>query len=178
MEHDRSTGHTGDPAFGTPATGTGEPMSGLQRASEANDPGTRAGSYDRKFVGDDGDTGGLEDRLEEGKERISDAVDSGKERVGSAFESGKNRVAGQLESVGDRLEERGHQMEQRGGVQARAGQAALRASDALDSSADYLRTHDPAEMRDDLEHAIRERPLLSVGLAAGVGFLLARIIRD
>jgi ElaB/YqjD/DUF883 family membrane-anchored ribosome-binding protein len=89
-----------------------------------------------------------------------------------------NDRAGQLENMGDRLEERGRSMEDAGGVQRRAGQAAVRASEALDSSAEYIRSHDMGEMRDDLERAIRERPLFSVGMAVGAGFLLARLLRD
>jgi ElaB/YqjD/DUF883 family membrane-anchored ribosome-binding protein len=69
-------------------------------------------------------------------------------------------------------------MEQAGGVQQRAGHVAVRAGEALDSGAEYLRSHDPDEMRDDLERSIRERPLLSVGIAVGAGFLLARLLRD
>jgi ElaB/YqjD/DUF883 family membrane-anchored ribosome-binding protein len=159
-------------------SGLGSTGSGL---GSTGDAGTRAGSFDRKFT--DESTGSdikdkVGDKIEEGRERMHEAVDAGRERAGEAVESGKNRIAGQLETLGDRLEERARTMEDAGGVQRRAGQAAMRASEALDSSADYLRSHDPAEMRDDLERAIRERPLFSVGMAVGAGFLLARLMRD
>jgi ElaB/YqjD/DUF883 family membrane-anchored ribosome-binding protein len=133
-----------------------------------DDTGTRAGSYDRKFSGEEHDV----------KESINEKVDEGRDRLSGAVDAGRNRVAGQLERIGDRLEERGRDMEQAGGVQQRAGQVALRAGEALDSSAQYLRSHEPNEMRDDLERSIRERPLLSIGIAAGAGFLLARLLRD
>jgi ElaB/YqjD/DUF883 family membrane-anchored ribosome-binding protein len=167
-----TTGGAGTSGFGTQGTGG--------YGGSASDAGTRAGSYDRKFAPEE--EGGLknavEEKLEEGRERMHDAVESGKERVGDAVDSGRGRLAGQLEHLGDRLEERGRGMEDAGGVQRRAGQVAVRASEALDSSADYLRTHDAGEMRDDLERAIRDRPLLSVGMAVGAGFLLARLMRD
>jgi ElaB/YqjD/DUF883 family membrane-anchored ribosome-binding protein len=151
--------------------GTGAPSLG--------DAGTRAGAYDRKFAGEDtGRTGESGDQLEHARERVEEALESGRERAGEIAESGRNRVAGQLESLGHRIEDRAREMEQAGGVKARAGHVARRAGEALDDSADYLRTHDTEEMRDDLERAIRDRPLLSVGIAAGAGFLLARILRD
>jgi ElaB/YqjD/DUF883 family membrane-anchored ribosome-binding protein len=163
------SGTTGTPGLGGTAAGTGT----------TGDPGTRAGSYDRKFNDqNEGIRDRVEEKIEEGRERVNEAIDTGRERAGEAFESGKNRVAGQLEQFGDRLEERARDMEDAGGVQRRAGRVARRASEALDSSADYLRTHDPADMRDDVERAIRERPLLSVGMAVGAGFLLARLLRD
>jgi ElaB/YqjD/DUF883 family membrane-anchored ribosome-binding protein len=185
-ERDRP-GTTGAGSSGLPGTsdlgtqGSGLGGSTTPGIGTTGDAGTRAGSYDRKFADDDSGTD-IRDRvgekLEEGRERVSEAVESGRERAGEALETGKSRIAGQLESIGDRLEERGRSMEDAGGVQRRAGQVAVRASEALDSSADYLRTHDPAEMRDDLERAIRERPLFSVGMAVGAGFLLARLLRD
>lgn len=183
MEHDRDTPLTGDrpddlarpeptqpPGAGTPGYGS------IARPDTTGDAGTRAGSYDRTFTGEDRDD--VSDRIEEGKDRMSEAVESGKEKVAAAADSGRNRIAGQLESLGDRIEERARDMEDAGGVQRRAGHAALRASEALDSSAEYIRSHDTAEMRDDLERAIRDRPLVSVGLAIGAGFLIGRLLRD
>jgi ElaB/YqjD/DUF883 family membrane-anchored ribosome-binding protein len=185
MEQDRD--RQGTPGTGSNIGGSsigGSNVGGVGGSTgfggSADDAGTRAGSYDRKFSGDD--SSGVKERVgekvEEGRERVQEAVEQGRERLSDAVETGRGRLAGQLESLGDRLEERGRTMEDQGGVQRRAGQAAVRASDALDSSAEYLRTHDMGEMRDDLERAIRERPLFSVGMAVGAGFLLARLIRD
>jgi ElaB/YqjD/DUF883 family membrane-anchored ribosome-binding protein len=194
MDNDRnrqagvgSTGSTGSGLGGSTAgtSGLGGSTSGTSglgaSGTTGGDSGTRAGSFDRKFAGDDSGTDikdRVGDKLDEGRERMHDAMDAGKERAGEAVETGKNRIAGQLETLGERLEERGHAMEDAGGVQGRAGQVALRASEGLNTSADYLRSHDPAEMRDDLETAIRDRPLFSVGIAVGAGFLLARLLRD
>ncbi|HSJ23440.1 MAG TPA: hypothetical protein VK929_02070 [Longimicrobiales bacterium] len=167
--------------LGASSAGTGAGASGrVAGTSSSEDAGIRAGSYDRKF--NDNEAGDLKDRVgdkvEEGRERMHEALDTAGDRAGDAFETGRNRVAGQLETIGDRLEERARTMEDAGGVQRRAGQAARRASEALDGSAEYIRSHDAHEMRDDLERAIRERPLFSVGMAVGAGFLLARLMRD
>jgi ElaB/YqjD/DUF883 family membrane-anchored ribosome-binding protein len=180
-----STGSTGSstPGMGAGSTGMGAGSSGFGRDTGmggTGDAGTRAGSYDRKFT--EGSSEELkhqvEDKIEEGRERVQDALETGRDRAADAFDSGRTRVAGQLENFGDRLEERARTMEDAGGVQGRAGHAARRASEALDNSADYIRSHDAQEMRGDFERAIRERPLFSVGMAVGAGFLLARILRD
>jgi ElaB/YqjD/DUF883 family membrane-anchored ribosome-binding protein len=156
-----STGSTGTPSGYAVGSRTGF-------GSTGEDAGTRAGSYDRKFINE-----------EQGmKERVGEKLSEGKERMGEAAQSGKNRFADKLQRVGDRIEERARHMEQSGGVQARASHMALRASETLDRGADYIRSHEVAEMRDDLENAIRLRPLLSIGIAIGAGFLLARLFRD
>lgn len=180
MEHDRDTGYSA----GAGADETSRLDSGLQgdngfgtsAAGMTDDAGTRAGSYDRHFT--DEQEGGLKGAVEEGRERVGEAVESGKERVGDAVNTGRHRIADQLETLGDRLEERGRGMEDSGGIQRRAGHVALRTGEALDTGADYIRSHDMGEMRDDLESAIRDRPLLSVGVAVGAGFILGRLLRD
>jgi ElaB/YqjD/DUF883 family membrane-anchored ribosome-binding protein len=116
--------------------------------------------------------------LEDGRERGEEFLREGRERAGEAADAGRTRLAGKLEEFGGRLAERGREAREHGGVQARAGDAAIRASGALDSSAEYLRSHDMEDMRDDIERQIRERPLMSVGVALGAGFLLARMLRD
>jgi ElaB/YqjD/DUF883 family membrane-anchored ribosome-binding protein len=153
-------------SFDSTSAGAGAPPDDAFATPE--DSGARAGSFDRKFTGEE----------QGARDQISEKLEAGRERLGGAVDAGRNRVAGQLERISDRLEERGRGMEQAGGVQQRAGHVAVRAGEALDSGAEYLRSHDPDEMRDDLERSIRERPLLSVGIAVGAGFLLARLLRD
>jgi membrane protein len=135
----------------------------------------RSGEYGReeeRGVPQRGSTG------ESVRERGEEMLERGRERAHDAADTGRSRLAGKLEEYGDRLEERGRESEGRGGIQERAGRAAVRAGHALDDSAEYLRSHDVDEMRDDLERQIRERPLISVGIALGAGFLLARMLRD
>lgn len=182
MDYDReSQGRSGGGFGESTGTGgsTGGGYSGIGRPFE--ETGTRAGSYDRSFQGgreSEGMTERIGEKVEEGKEAVAERVEEGKQRVGQALDSGRSRVASQLDRAGDRLHDRARGMEEHGGMQRRAGKVADRAGDALDTSAEYLRTHDIDEMRDDLENTIRERPLLSVGVAIGAGFLLARILRD
>ena len=55
--------------------------------------------------------------------------------------------------------------------------AAERARDVIDSGAEYLREHDIEEIREEIEGRVRERPLVSLAIAAFAGFLLARMMR-
>lgn len=55
--------------------------------------------------------------------------------------------------------------------------AAERARDVIDSGAEYLREHDVEEIRAELEGRVRERPLISLAVAAAAGFLIARMMR-
>lgn len=137
--------------------------------------GTEDSAGSKRGTGSSGAPGGAE---QPGREPIGDRMDDGGEALRRAAESGRNRVAGQLERMGERLAERGRDMERAGGVQRRASRVAARASEALDSGAEYIRSRDPQEMRDDLERSIRAKPLLSVGIALGAGFLLARLLRE
>lgn len=172
---EHSGGGAGAGDFSGGSYGAGGPFGGTAGISQ---DATRAANRPH-FDGHDESLGERgSDLLDEGRERGRDMLREGRERAGEAADAGRDRIAGKLEELGGRLEERGREAQQRGGVQGRAGQAAVRAGGALDSSAEYLRSHDVDDMRDDLERQIRDRPLVSVGVALGAGFLLARILRD
>ncbi len=53
---------------------------------------------------------------------------------------------------------------------------ATRIDDRLYGSAEYLRSTEIGAMRDDFVAAIRKRPLLSVGVALGAGYLIAKAL--
>ena len=53
---------------------------------------------------------------------------------------------------------------------------ATRIDDRLYGSAEYLRSTEIEVMRDDFVAAVRKRPLLSVGIALGAGYLIAKAL--
>lgn len=55
--------------------------------------------------------------------------------------------------------------------------ATERVRDVIDSGSEYLREHDIEEIRAEIEGRVRERPLVSLAVAAFAGFVLARILR-
>lgn len=109
------------------------------------------------------------------RERATELAEEGKERAHDAAEHGRARFAGSIDRMSDRLEAKARSLEEQGGVSARAGEVVHRASDALESGAEYLRSHDLPMIRDDVIEQIRERPLVAVGVALGAGFLIGSI---
>ncbi|MGH7445193.1 MAG: hypothetical protein ACREKM_09965 [Longimicrobiales bacterium] len=105
------------------------------------------------------------------------APDVGVDRARSAADRGRARVADAFDAIGERIEDRGHVMRGRGGTRRTAGKAAIRAGHAFEAGAEYLREHDVAEMKHEVETRVRQRPLASLAIAALAGFLLARIVR-
>jgi ElaB/YqjD/DUF883 family membrane-anchored ribosome-binding protein len=124
-----------------------------------------------------GNMGGLADQHDEGvTDRAAEAVERGRERASEAADQGREKAAAGVDRLGDRLHERAREMENRGGIQQKVAGPMHRAGDAADSAAEYVRTHDLGEVRDDLQQQIRAHPLVSVGIALGAGYLLGRML--
>jgi ElaB/YqjD/DUF883 family membrane-anchored ribosome-binding protein len=75
-----------------------------------------------------------------------------------------------IDKATEMLRQRG---EQTGGT---VGAAATTAADTLESASSYVRSRDRDQMVQDIESFIRERPVESILIAAGAGFILAKIM--
>jgi hypothetical protein len=121
---------------------------------------------------------GMRERAEHVGEVISDKAHEAKEavsdRANELADTGKARFAEALDNVADRAHRQADALTGRGGVAGRMAEPAHRAAHAVESSAEYLRTHEWQEMRQDLQRQIGARPLVSVALAFGAGLLLAQ----
>lgn len=92
---------------------------------------------------------------------------------------------GAFESLADRLEEAAARIADLADEQQKAalplggaaGTAVLSTASWLDHAADYLRTADLATIRTDVELQVRERPLRTLLIAAGTGWVLGKIMR-
>ena len=82
-----------------------------------------------------------------------------------------------LDYAADAVRTLGHRARDRGGVIGQAEPIAYRVGDSLQSAASYVREHDIADMRDDVELGVRRSPLKALAIAALGGFLLGRLIR-
>ncbi len=82
-----------------------------------------------------------------------------------------------LDRVADAARRLGHRVHDQGGVAAQAEPIAYRVGDTLQGAASYVREHDLAEMRDDVELGVRRSPIRALAVAAIGGFLLGRLIR-
>mgnify|MGYP001130870422 CR=1 FL=1 len=123
-----------------------------------------------------GPTGAGHESAHEGvREKAMGMGEKAKQKAASAIESGKEKVASGVDRIGTRLEERARTMEEEGGLKGKVGGAVHGVGDALESSAEYLRTHEMGTIRDDLKAQIRDHPFASVGIALGTGFVLGRV---
>ncbi len=54
---------------------------------------------------------------------------------------------------------------------------ATKAADRLDAAAQYLKDKDSQQLMADLEGLVRRKPTQTLLVAAGVGFLLSKVVR-
>lgn len=105
-------------------------------------------------------TGKAQEKAEELSDKAHDKADQGMDAAASG-----------LGSAADTLRQQG---EQRGGT---VGTAAAKTADTLESASKYLRDKDSDQLVKDLESLVREKPVESLLVAAGVGFLLSKLFR-
>lgn len=111
---------------------------------------------------------------QQGQEALGTAKAKADEWTGKAHDKadqGMDAAASGLGSAADTLRQQG---EQHGGM---AASAASKTADALDSASQYLREKDTDQLLTDLESFVRQKPVESVLIAAGAGFLLAKLVR-
>lgn len=106
------------------------------------------------------------------------AKDTAQQKVGEASDKaqdkadkGMDKAASGLDQAADKLREQGGQQ---GGT---VGSAAAMTADKLESAGGYLREKDTDQLVNDLEALIRRKPMESLLVAAGVGFVLSKLFR-
>lgn len=86
-------------------------------------------------------------------------------------DEGLDAAASGLGQAAEKLREQGEAHE------GTAGTAATRAADALDSASTYLRDKDSDQLLTDLEELVRRKPVETLLAAAGIGFVLSKLLR-
>ncbi|MEJ7837580.1 MAG: hypothetical protein WKF81_02130 [Thermomicrobiales bacterium] len=121
---------------------------------------------------------------DKGQEAVSTAKDKGQEAVSTAKDKA-SEVSGQAQDkadqgmtkAGDSIGQAADALRQRGeGTSGAMGTAATTAADTLDSAGSYLREKDTDQVLKDLEDLIRRKPVESLLIAAGAGFVLSKIL--
>jgi ElaB/YqjD/DUF883 family membrane-anchored ribosome-binding protein len=87
----------------------------------------------------------------------------------SKADAGIEKAAGGLESLATTLRDRGESM-----GEGQVGSLATAAAERMSSGAELLRGKDTDQMVTDLEALIRRRPIESLLVAAGIGYLISR----
>jgi ElaB/YqjD/DUF883 family membrane-anchored ribosome-binding protein len=112
-------------------------------------------------------------------DRAKDAVGMGQEKAGqmadqatAKADAGMDKAASGLDRAAETIRERGESMG--GGTVA---DAATMAADRLEQGAQFLRENDTDQLIAELEALVRRKPVESLLVAAGVGFLLSKALR-
>lgn len=101
---------------------------------------------------------------DQGVDRVRDFATGGKTRASDALEELSRVFADTAETIDERL---GREY----------GEYARKASDAVTGFADTLRRKEVDEIYEDVSNAVRKSPGVAIGVAAVVGFALARIVK-
>lgn len=109
------------------------------------------------------------------KQAGKEVIGSVKEKAESLVEEQKDAAVEQIDGVAGALRKSAKQMHEE---QAWLAQGVEQAADTIDSMAKALRNKDIGTLMGDLEDYTRRQPMMVLGGAAVVGFLLARFIKS
>jgi ElaB/YqjD/DUF883 family membrane-anchored ribosome-binding protein len=117
--------------------------------------------------------GGVGDQL---RGQVSALRDQAADRARDFAEGGKTRASDALDELSRVVSDTAESIDERLGGQY--GEYARRASDAVSNFADTLRRTDVDELYGNVRDAVRKSPGVAIGIAAVVGFTLARLIKS
>jgi ElaB/YqjD/DUF883 family membrane-anchored ribosome-binding protein len=151
--------------------GGGDDTGGTARGSTQGGGGT-AMATTNSGGGDESGQGGVREQLTsqvqalrgQAGDRVREFADGGKTRASDALEELSRIVADTADSIDERL----------GG---QYGEYARKASDAVSGFADTLRRTEVDELYGNVREAVRKSPRVAIGIAAVVGFTLARLAK-
>ncbi len=117
----------------------------------------------------------------EAGEMAGKTEDKAKEMTGKAEEVGgkaQEKADQGMESAASGLGQAASKMREQGAQREGAvGTAAAKTADTLDSASQFLQNKDTAQLMDDVEAFVRQKPVESLLIAAGIGFVLSKIVR-
>lgn len=165
---------------GNPPSTSGQ--SGLGRSSEHR--GMREGDIRQGTPGDSS----MDEMRERAGEMASDAAQSAQQRAAElrdqaaemaprAREAAYDTVESGRTGAAEGLERAAENLERQSRGDGMTAMAAGAAADGMQQAAGYLRTHETAEMWEDVERYVREHPGRSVLAAIAAGVVVGRILR-
>jgi ElaB/YqjD/DUF883 family membrane-anchored ribosome-binding protein len=115
--------------------------------------------------------GEMADKAQEMTQTVQEkATEVGQMAQGKA-DAGMDAAATGLGQAASMLRQQGEQYE------GTVGTAADRAAGTLESASSYLQNKDTSQIVDDIEAFVRQRPVESVLIAAGIGFVLSKMVK-
>jgi len=149
--------------------GVGEVTSGQIGDASTFGSETALGSADMSGSESAGGTGGTMDKAKEAMSGVTEMASGIGSQATSKADAGIEKAAGGLESLATTLRDRGESM-----GEGQVGSLATAAAERMSSGAEMLRGKDTEQMMTDLEALIRRRPMESLLVAAGIGYLISR----
>ena len=140
--------------------------------------GSTGGSMGGAMGGSTGGSGGMTDRLQQGREVVTDKLGQVRDKAGNL----KATLADKLEAGANSLRERGQSGQLAGAMggatagvsDERMQQLSGTAANALQSTATFLREGD---LQGSIEEQVRTNPGRTLLIALGVGYMLGKALR-
>ena len=164
------------------AAAGGGSSSGFIGATGGNDTGGTAGTSGGSLAatggggsgggGSGGESGGVMEQL---RDQASSLRDQGVDRVRDFATGGKTRASDALEELSRVFTDTAETIDERLGRDY--GEYARKAADTVSGFADTLRRKEVDEIYDDLRDGVRKSPGVAIGIAAVLGFAVARIVK-
>jgi ElaB/YqjD/DUF883 family membrane-anchored ribosome-binding protein len=147
---------------------------------------------DEDKIGQGGQLDNIRENIEEGVERgtrklsetahrvadrTREVAGTVKERASEIGARVADRTDAAMSAAGERIENLGQSLRNRATDEGRMGRVLSRTASALEQSGLYLQESTPTDVRMDLEDVMRKRPLTTLLVGAGIGFLIARALR-
>ena len=112
-------------------------------------------------------TAGIQKKVgDDAKDKTSETISAAGETIQKATETAKNFVSDKAGQIGTYAQQTYDKANQLGG----------RAAEAISSSADYVKNIDVEKARDTVKTAVKEKPELSIVIAALTGLVIGLVI--
>jgi len=122
------------------------------------------------------DEGGLGDKVSTIKDKAGQATETAKEKASEVTDQAHTMSDKGIDSAATGLGQAASMLRQQGDTrEGTIGTAATKTADTLEQASTYLQNKDTDQLITDLEAMVRQRPLESVLVAAGIGFVLSKI---
>lgn len=102
---------------------------------------------------------------------------SGNSGATAKVDAGIGKAAGGMDKIVGAIRDKSDDMGQQSGAAGTVGSVAAAAADRLEGASQYLHGADSQRLMDDLESLVRRKPVESMLAAAGIGFVLAKVLR-
>lgn len=116
---------------------------------------------------------GATDKL---REEASKLTEQATEKARAFADTGKEKATGALDEFSNMMRDAAGSVDERLGEQY--GQYARSAADQVAGFAESLRGKQVDDLIDDAREFVKKSPAVAVGIAAGVGFVLARLLKS